>query len=330
VARTVYGASLGDYAIDASGRPRGGAAFDVWDSLVGGAKVTDLLDAAGNPATTVVSDGSGFLRLSGPDGWVGDLYAEDVNGSRYVLRPVDLTSRVVAATNLLPLKAPADPIWWDAADWADGDFTDPDAPAITQSGHEIVVAGIGGVLNGHVISYGDSTALYFDVLGPSPITHVRGRFKVDNGSATPSGASSATIGIWNQVALNTGIRSPCHLAVTRTQIAYQVVVGDPTNPANIPIVQAYVFKTPLSEGNGNEILVEAWLNRDTGRARMFIDKGDERALLNVPEHDGIKVPGSIAFWEVVNAAPALNRTYYGISSGGADYADAPYAGRRAI
>jgi hypothetical protein len=97
VARTVYGASLGDYAIDSSGRPRGGATFDVWDSLVGGSQVTDLKDADENPTTVATSDDTGFIRLYGPDGWGGDLYAEDVNGSRFVLRPTDLTQRVAAA-----------------------------------------------------------------------------------------------------------------------------------------------------------------------------------------------------------------------------------------
>lgn len=225
----------------------------------------------------------------------------------------------------LALKAPSDPIYWDAADWADGNI-----PSTSQSGHEIIVGGIGGVLNGHLIAYGDGVALYHDVASPAPITHIRGRFKVDNGTSTTSGSSSATIGAWNQAALNASVRSPCHLAMTRTQIAYQVVIDNPANPGAVVTLQSYVFKTPLVEGDQNEVLIEAWLNRTTGRARMYVDKGNERAMVNVPQHDGVKVVSTLAFWEVVNAAPAYDRTYYTASSGSADYADLPYAGRRGI
>jgi hypothetical protein len=322
VARILYGATLGDYTIDALGRPVPFATFTVWSAISGGDRYMDLLDADGNATTVVTADGSGFVRVYAPDGVVTDLFAEDALGRRFVLRPIDLTDRVVQAATRRLL---ADPIHWDAQDWADGAI-----PTATQSGHGVVVGGIGGVLNGHLLAYGDGLALYFNVPSPAPVTHIRGRFKVDNNTSTTSGASSATVGAWNQVALNADIRSPCHLAVTRTQVAYQVVVGDPSVPGNVVTVAAYVFATPLEEGTQTEVLVEAWLNRATGRAKMFIDTGAERRMINVPQHDGIKQASSVAFWETVNGSPAYDRTFYQLAGGGADYVAEPYGGRHAI
>ena len=79
----------------------------MWDSFLGGVQVTDLLDSLSVPAAVAVADANGFVRLYGPDGFGGDLYAEDVRGTRYVLHPADLTGRLVAAEGTVAAAAAA-------------------------------------------------------------------------------------------------------------------------------------------------------------------------------------------------------------------------------
>lgn len=101
MARTLYGLTGGDVvaqvSVDDGDFEPATAAMTVWDSFEDGTQITDLTSFGGSPGTTVTPDALGRAIFHGPDGFTDDLYLEDADGGRWLVRPADLTSRATGA-----------------------------------------------------------------------------------------------------------------------------------------------------------------------------------------------------------------------------------------
>lgn len=99
MSRLLYAPSPADYAADATGAPQpAGVTLQVYDAIVSGTHITDLLAADGaTPITAATTDDKGGFRFYGPDGFQSDLYVEDDTGQRYEVHPVGMMARVLNA-----------------------------------------------------------------------------------------------------------------------------------------------------------------------------------------------------------------------------------------
>ncbi|MFV2172351.1 hypothetical protein ACFHW2_11785 [Actinomadura sp. LOL_016] len=104
MARHYFGRTLTDWTMTTGDTGvvsvEGGAEITFWSAAVGGVQYTDLLSAAGSPATFIVSsDGSDGLtvgtipQFQGPDG-VTEMWADAGGGARYKMIATDLGSGV--------------------------------------------------------------------------------------------------------------------------------------------------------------------------------------------------------------------------------------------
>lgn len=112
MARHWFGRALTDWTMDVGDTTTAGGAttgpvlatgpvtITFWSAAVGGVQYTDLLNAAGNPITQVMSsDGSDGLtvgtipQFQGPDG-VAEMWADAGSGARYKMVATDLGSVV--------------------------------------------------------------------------------------------------------------------------------------------------------------------------------------------------------------------------------------------
>lgn len=97
----LYGASPADFVGSGTvGSPLiiATAPLEVWDSLVGGAQVTDLLDATEAPVAVITPDDFGTFRFYAPDA-EGTLWITIDGSTRYAVQPSDLGDRVGDATD---------------------------------------------------------------------------------------------------------------------------------------------------------------------------------------------------------------------------------------
>jgi len=90
MARVLYGNTPADFTLGPSGRIIPNVALTVWTAESGGTQVTDLLDYANAPVSTVTSDDSGLVRFYGPDGTDSTLWIQSGSSTRLAVRPVNL------------------------------------------------------------------------------------------------------------------------------------------------------------------------------------------------------------------------------------------------
>ena len=90
MARVLYGNTPADFTLGPSGRIIPNVSLTVWDAASGGTQVTDLLDYANAPVSTVTSDDSGLVRFYAPDGTDSTLWIQSGSSTRLAVRPVNL------------------------------------------------------------------------------------------------------------------------------------------------------------------------------------------------------------------------------------------------
>jgi hypothetical protein len=90
MARVLYGNTPADFTLGPSGRIIPNVSLTVWTAVSGGTQVTDLLDYANAPVSSVTSDDSGLVRFYGPDGTDSTLWIQSGSGTRLAVRPVNL------------------------------------------------------------------------------------------------------------------------------------------------------------------------------------------------------------------------------------------------
>lgn len=97
MARTLYGGSPADVIAtvtsdDGDLAPYVGT-LTAWDSLSGGAQLTNLTTTGGSAITVVTSDSVGRVVFYGPDPYTAPIWLEDGNGYRWRIDPADLAFR---------------------------------------------------------------------------------------------------------------------------------------------------------------------------------------------------------------------------------------------
>ena len=91
MARNMYGATSADFTITSGGRVIPGAVLTLWTARTGGTQITDLLDVDSVACTTVTSASDGSVVYYGPNNDKTVHWADDGQGARIAIRPVDIT-----------------------------------------------------------------------------------------------------------------------------------------------------------------------------------------------------------------------------------------------
>ena len=140
MARSMYAGTSGDFVINTTtGAPVPATAVTVWTDRVGGAQITDLLNAASEAVEYVTSDEFGLVVFYGPDPYSDVLWLDTGTGDRLATVPVEgltITSDQVTGLGTMAVE--------DAADYAPltgATFTGAISGTSASFGQTIVLSG---------------------------------------------------------------------------------------------------------------------------------------------------------------------------------------------